>query len=568
MFGHRYFGSRYFGAHYFGPTVGAGSGSGSGSGSGGGGVPTPVPVDCNIPYVVRDDCCNQTPPSPIIVGPPGPQGPPGPPGGTACEWCCPIFCAPGSPEGVVTSPIGGVYEQTDAALTTHSWWAKRSGIGNTGWRAWSGLRGAATGSLAIGDNSDTTGGTDGIAIGESTVVSAARGVSIGKGSVVGFIEGISVGDAATKNPNDIAVGWGHALGRSGAAVTVYPNIVVGKSATIGSVDDPSASTQAGGHVLIGYNNTVPYDKTNWPNTIIGHTAQSNGHAAVVIGHLAESRVANSPIAGRSAGQFAVVIGYASKASGGCVLAIGDQADVRHDNSAAVGTHARAQDGSTAALGPNCFAGSVAADNSGLQASAIGVANQALGFGSTSVGSNNVVKPKNGIALGQLAFINSLFEGAIGIGLGPAPFTPRQIMIGDSGSNGGDRVYAIHFNGAAQPAFLVTWEGFIQQVNPVVASTRTYPITSDLTPTADDYNLFMSSAGGLRTVTLPAAAGVAVGKRYFIRRDTATANNVVIAAQPGEFVGLAASYTLTAQWKYAVVRNSGVVGNEWRIDESN
>ena len=96
----------------------------------------------------------------MIVGPPGPAGPPGPPGPPGeCPDCeelegCPLFCGNGSPEGVVISPVGGIYEQQDAVLTTHSLWIKRSGTGNTGWRAWNGLRGSAAGSLAIGDNAD------------------------------------------------------------------------------------------------------------------------------------------------------------------------------------------------------------------------------------------------------------------------------------------------------------------------------------------------------------------------------------------------------------------------------
>lgn len=40
----------------------------------------------------------------------------------------------GSPEGVVTSPVGGVYLRTDGGASTVLY-IKESGTGNTGWRA-------------------------------------------------------------------------------------------------------------------------------------------------------------------------------------------------------------------------------------------------------------------------------------------------------------------------------------------------------------------------------------------------------------------------------------------------
>ena len=40
-----------------------------------------------------------------------------------------VFSGIGSPEGVVTAPVGSVYLQSDGG----SFWAKESGTGNTGW---------------------------------------------------------------------------------------------------------------------------------------------------------------------------------------------------------------------------------------------------------------------------------------------------------------------------------------------------------------------------------------------------------------------------------------------------
>ena len=44
------------------------------------------------------------------------------------------FSGAGSPEGVVTAPVGSTYHRTDGGALT-SFYVKESGTGNTGWVA-------------------------------------------------------------------------------------------------------------------------------------------------------------------------------------------------------------------------------------------------------------------------------------------------------------------------------------------------------------------------------------------------------------------------------------------------
>lgn len=557
-------------------------------------------IVCGVVQPDYSNCCDGPLPAvpPPTQGPPGPVGPPGPPGPTGPPGSpgnCPVYCGPGEPEGVQTSVVAGVYLQTDRAATSHPWFAKRTGTGNTGWRGWAGLRGSATGSFEIGDNASAT-GVDSIAFGEDTVasgvrseafgksssataddgkafgsgalVSAARGIAVGAGATVGHIEAVIIGDGSSKNPNDIAFGWGHVLGRSGAAGTVYPNIVIGKAVTIASVDDPSASTQAGGHVLIGIGNTAPFDKTNWPNVVIGHTAKSAGHAVVAIGHLAESRAANTPIAGQAEGRFAVIIGYAAKGSGGCIVAVGDQSDVRGDNAAAIGTHARANDPSTAAFGPSAFAGSVASDTTGAQASAFGVSAQATAGYSQAFGSGSTVNAGRATALGPQVFISSLLEAAIGIGHGATPVYPRTLMIGGAFTDGYEPINAIHFNGSSTPAILVNPDGTIR-INDVagISTSQQLPLTVNVTLGANERIMLMDATSGVKTVTMQAAGPTPANTRVFIQKTDSSGNKVSITTQGGDTIdGAAPPFDLPSQYKYAVMKRSSATN--WNVDESN
>lgn len=174
-----------------------------------------------VEYTLEEGCVEPADQGGDIVrgppGPTGPQGPAGPPGTS-----CPLYCGTGSPEGVVTSVIGGIYEQTDAASDNHSIWIKRTGTGNTGWHAWNGLRGraGADDSIAIGDGATSPGPTsvsigDGssaegdhsLALGAETFATAGFATALGNGSVASAQYTIAIGTDAEANAEDaMAIG--------------------------------------------------------------------------------------------------------------------------------------------------------------------------------------------------------------------------------------------------------------------------------------------------------------------------------------------------------------------------
>lgn len=62
-----------------------------------------------------------------------------------------IFRGAGSPEGVVTAPVGSIYERSDGSFGT-ALYVKQTGAGNTGWFALVGLNGepVVAGDFALG----------------------------------------------------------------------------------------------------------------------------------------------------------------------------------------------------------------------------------------------------------------------------------------------------------------------------------------------------------------------------------------------------------------------------------
>lgn len=515
----------------------------------------------------------------------GPEGPPGPPGTS-----CPLFCGTGSPEGVVTSPIGGIYEQTDAASTSHSIWFKHSGVGNTGWRAWAGMRGGdgANTALRMGDSSVAS-GTDAIAFGEAAEATGASSIAIGKNTLasgarseafgedseatgddakaygvgakanatralafgplaqVDAVEGISIGDGRARSINDISIGYSHDFG----AAVAHGSIVIGKNATINTAADSSSSNSSlyGGHILIGEDTETPYAATQFQNTVIGFKAKARGRAVIAIGQEAESRAANNPTT-QVEGRFAAIIGYRAKGSGGCIVCIGDQADVDGDNSVAVGTHATSK-GNCTAVGPTAFSsGGVAVG----PATVLGSGGIAIGISSVAAGADGGVAINGHIQTGH--------QNTCVI-LGQSSTAPNQLMFGDEFAPG----ISVHFNSSAIPAFVIAADGSVQS-NSISSTPVQMPIAGDATLDANYKTVLIDSAAAARSVNLPASAAVPIGTVYTVRRETAGANNVTILPNGAETIDGFANYVLSAQWKWVILFNDGTAGFEWSIVDSN
>lgn len=444
---------------------------------------------------------------------------------------------------------------------------------------------SGTRSEAIGEGSTATGtdskafgvgataaATTSLAVGAlaSVGASATSGIAIGAGATVAAsaVKGVSIGDGNARNANDIIVGFSNDVG----GTLAHPNVVIGKAATIGTTADASSPTPSahGGHVIIGDTASAGVGPSAFPNVVIGRDASSVGRAVVAVGQGAQARAADTPVTGQVEGRFAVLVGYNSKGSGGCIVAVGDQSDVRGDNTAALGTHARANDNNTAAVGPNTFAGSTSSTGAGVYANAFGVSAQAKGARSSAIGATAVAQADDSVAIGPSTFISALLSAAVALGSGANPTGPNQLMIADDGGGGGLPILAVHFNGASAPAMLITVDGKLQLVDTMLetSTARAFPIAASITGTATDRNLFFSTTGGARVLSLPASGDVPIGTKYYVRKDTSGANTVTIDAAGSETIDGDPNFVLTAQWHWAIVQNDGSPGFEWTIVDTN
>jgi hypothetical protein len=95
----------------------------------------------------------------------------------------------------------------------------------------------------------------------------------------------------------------------------------------------------------------------------------------------------------------------------------------------------------------------------------------------------------------------------------------------------------------------------------VAITRR---TANYTLTDADRIVACDASAGAFTVSLPSAAGIA-GRMYTIKKVDSSPNAVTVAAPTGQTIDGAASYVLSAQWKYVTVVSDG---SNWLIIANN
>lgn len=353
------------------------------------------------------------PPGP--EGPEGPQGPAGPPG-----TVCPLFCGTGSPEGVVTSPIGGIYEQTDAASTSHSVWFKHSGVGNTGWRQWAGLRG--------GDGANTA-----LRIGDGSVASAARAIAFGEGAIADAVEALAFGDVADAGGVQ-AIAIGDLANAAGLKA-----IALGKGATAGkesSIAIGETTVLNDFEVNVGYQNVSKLNALNQWTVLIGRendiSGSDNRRGNIVIGYLNEvAQSTNLPAITIGDNNFVegyevVVIGSHAQAAGGLVagtgvteasygVAIGTEVEAQADCFVAVGYQSKAYGIGASALGPHTQAG---ADADSEHTTAVGRFASSTGDRSVALGSSATAAHDESIALGHAAVAPAANEMRIGSATAP------------------------------------------------------------------------------------------------------------------------------------------------------
>jgi hypothetical protein len=111
-------------------------------------------------------------------------------------------------------------------------------------------------------------------------------------------------------------------------------------------------------------------------------------------------------------------------------------------------------------------------------------------------------------------------------------------------------------GVATPQSVLHIGGALQE--PFVTKTAAYTLTAfDSTVAAD-------TTSGAYNVTLPDATACP-GRAYTIKRITATANTPTVACTGGQTIDGAATYALSAQWKFVSVVSNGA---NWLICGNN
>lgn len=248
----------------------------------------------------------------------------------------PAYSGNGTPEGVMTSPIGRTYIQNDAAANTFPLWVKVTGVTATGWRKWFSPSAADTTGILIGEGS-TSAGINSVVIGDAITLpsTSPRSVVIGSGitfaSAGAFTNGvILVGrgiefTALTGNANPSIVIGTSAIIRALTNV-VTNSIVVGSLATaiqttgvqnVAIFGCSATDTGGSGCTIIGCSNASSSQFTtilgfgtsvfgaSSESTVIGGLNQCTGQKNVIVGQV-------SAITGGK--QQNVVIGYNSSTS--------------------------------------------------------------------------------------------------------------------------------------------------------------------------------------------------------------------------------------------------------------
>lgn len=262
-----------------------------------------------------DECSDSPVGSIEIPGPAGPQGPPGE------GSLCPLFCGTGSPEGVVTSPIGGIYEQTDAAATSHSVWFKNSGVGNTGWRQWAGLRGGdgANTALRIGNNSIAT-GVDAVAIGENAEATGVSAVALGKNTLASGARSEAFGQDSEATGDDSKAFGAGALATADRAIALGQGAVASAMEAIAIGDESTASALEALAVGSGSNAAAA------GALAVGASAQATGLTSIAVGSGSAASATSALAVGENAvasGLRSTAVGYTAQATKADAVALGD-----------------------------------------------------------------------------------------------------------------------------------------------------------------------------------------------------------------------------------------------------
>jgi len=179
----------------------------------------------------------------------------------------------GSPETVVTAPIGKLYEQRDAAAGGHSVWFKATGVGNTGWRKFASFVEATDNAIIVTGTTGTFSATTTDAIG------------IGNGITIGAINVGVFGKSAIANGADA-----YAFGSAATTGTSVSGIAFGKAATLGALADNSIAFGTAATISAAVTSAIA----------IGNGALAVAADNISIGRIATPKIAEDIVIGKLA----------------------------------------------------------------------------------------------------------------------------------------------------------------------------------------------------------------------------------------------------------------------------
>ena len=322
-------------------------------------------------------------------------------------------------------------------------------------------RATGGGATAIG-YTVTTSGNQAFGAGSNSEVSGAGAVGIGYKVKASGNRAISIGnDNGDANPTvasgekAIAIGSG-AKSAGSASIAMGRNVNVDKEYTTAIGTNITASKEASGSTIIGYNSftkgnqSVNIGSTNETleeaqySTAIGYDVRAKGKNAVAIGSSADSSAkviaagADAIAIGTSAqgnavastaigkqavasGENSIAFGTSAKGVGASATAIGNGATTANANAIALGTSAQGTGESATAIGngaqatdSHAFAAGVGAKATGSSAIAVGNSASAAKANSVAIGTDTTASEKETVAVGLRASANGLRSVSVGI----------------------------------------------------------------------------------------------------------------------------------------------------------
>ena len=399
-----------------------------------------------------------------------------------------------------------------------------------------------TSGIAIGEDSSTTNGHNGVAIGAYSKTDNEKAISIGAFNTASGAQSIVMaGNYDTNSRGSVSVASGTRATVIGAETTVSGNnsVAIGDTNTVASArtyvmgnninaaagtDDSLAfGTKAGvgGANAIALGNTA---KATKENTIAqGTESVVYGKNSVSIGYKAVSGIETPTPTQTNA--FSVSIGNETEAIDASTIAIGDKAKAKGGVDAlAVGTQANAMTYKALAIGAYSQATGrqstvIGNDIQGQPSIASGTRSQILGVQSNVSGDNSV-------SIGDTNTIASARTYALGNNINAAAGTDDSLAFGTKAGVGGPNAIALGNTAKASAANTVAISNQAQAKTPYSVALGASAVAGDDSTGALNGGEAAIAIG--RQAVANVYNGIAIGKQATIKKDSA--DGIAIGAE--------------------------------------